>query len=106
MIELLGLGRQHGYQRLEQAVEGALKMDCKDAAAVRYLITAETLKRGHAPLAEVPALARYDRPLPVMDEYDRLVGAEVQPCQEVRTRRSHYPSVLQDAAYPGHCRAF
>ncbi len=79
MIELLGLGRQHGYQRLEQAVEGALKMDCKDAAAVRYLITAETLKRGHAPLAEVPALARYDRPLPVMDEYDRLVGAEVQP---------------------------
>jgi len=79
MIELLGLGRQHGYQRLEQAVEGALKMDCKDAAAVRYLITAETLERVHAPLVEVPALARYDRPLPVMDEYDRLVGAEVQP---------------------------
>jgi transposase len=79
MIELLGLGRQYGYPRLEQAVEGALKMDCKDAAAVRYLITAETLERVPAPLAEVPALARYDRPLPVMDEYDRLVGAEVQP---------------------------
>jgi len=78
MIELLHLGRQHGYERLQQAIEEALKMDCKDAGAVRYLITADQLHRTPLPAVEVAGLARYDRPLPVMDDYDRLVGAEVR----------------------------
>ena len=78
MIELLSLGRKHGYARLKQAIETALKMDCKDAEAVRYLMMANQLERGGLPPIEVAALARYDRPMPVMDEYDRLVGAEVQ----------------------------
>ena len=79
MIELLILGRQHGYERLQQAVEAALKMGCTDAEAVRYLITADQLERSPLPVVEVAALARYDRPLPVMDDYDQLVGAEVRP---------------------------
>ncbi len=77
MIDLLSLGRQYGYERLQQAIEAALKMDCKDAEAVRYLMTADQLERTHLPAIEVAALARYDRPLPVMDDYDQLVGAEV-----------------------------
>jgi transposase len=78
MIELLNLGRQHGYDRLKHAIETALTMDCRDAAAVRYLMTADQLDRGQWPGVEVGALARYDRPMPVMDDYDQLVGTEVQ----------------------------
>ena len=78
MIDLLSLGREHGYERLQQAIATALTMDCKDAEAVRYLITAYQLERAHVPVIEVAALARYDRPLPVMDDYDQLVGAEVR----------------------------
>jgi nucleotide-binding universal stress UspA family protein len=78
MIELLTLGRQHGYERLQKAIDTALTLDCKDVAAVRHLVTADTLQRAHFPTVEVAALARYDRPMPVMDDYDRLVGIEVQ----------------------------
>jgi transposase len=79
MIELLRLGRHYGYPRLEEAIDTALTLDCKDAAAVRHLLTADTLQHAHLPFVEVAALARYDRPMPVMDDYDRLVSAEVQP---------------------------
>ena len=79
MIELLSLGRQHGYDRLKQSVETALAMDCNDAAAVRYLMTADQLERAQRPAVHVAALTRYDRPAPVMDEYDQLIGTEVQP---------------------------
>jgi transposase len=78
MIELLGLGRQHGYDRLQNAIDAALKLGCKDAAAVRYLITADTLQRAPLPIVEIATLACYDRPMPVMDDYDLLVGMEVQ----------------------------
>jgi hypothetical protein len=78
MIELLTLGRQHGYPRLKDAIERALGIGCSDAAIVRYLMTANELERSCLPI-DVPALARYDRPLPLMDNYDRLLGAEVQP---------------------------
>jgi hypothetical protein len=54
-------------------------MDCNDAAAVRYLMTANQLQRAELPAVHVAALARYDRPMPVMDDYDQLIGTEVQP---------------------------
>src|SRR5256885_6112035 len=38
MVELLLLGRERGYERLEQAVGTALQMGSSDSAAVRYLI--------------------------------------------------------------------
>lgn len=78
MIELLSQGKKYGYERLKQAIETALQMGCKDAAAVCHLMTADQLERGELPKMEVAALARYNRPMPVMDEYDRLVGAEVR----------------------------
>ena len=37
MIELLTLGKRHGWERLQQAVEKALALGCTDAAAVRHL---------------------------------------------------------------------
>jgi len=78
MIELLSMGRQHGYDLLQEAIHTALTLDCKDVAAVRHLITADTLQRAPLPIIEVAALARYDRPMPVMDDYDQLVGTAVQ----------------------------
>jgi hypothetical protein len=42
MIELLGLGKKHGHDRLQEAVSVALVNGCGDVAAVRYLLTAES----------------------------------------------------------------
>src|SRR3954469_1507925 len=43
MIELLQLGRRHGPDRLRTAVETALALGCRDAAAVRHLLATPTL---------------------------------------------------------------
>jgi hypothetical protein len=61
MIELLALGKRHGWERLQQAVKTALALGCTDAAAVRHLLTATELER-------------YERPLPQMNEYDQLLS--------------------------------
>lgn len=79
MVELLQLGREHGWKRLERAVELALEIGCCEAAAVKHLLLTEEQERlGRRPelLVEVGELARFDRPLPVMSEYDRLLGGE------------------------------
>ena len=76
MIELLQLGRQHGYDRLTRAIHQALTSGAYDAAAVRYFLTAPPL----APPA-VPSLSPTDltpsdyvtRPLPGLDGYDQLL---------------------------------
>jgi len=84
MIELLSLGKRHGWDRLQQAVEESLALGCTDAAAVRHLVTAEELARAHPEPFQGSDLERYDRPLPAMQEYDLLLGvttraAEVAP---------------------------
>ena len=76
MIELLQLGRQHGYDRLTRAIHQALTSGAYDAAAVRYFLTAPPL----APPV-VPSLAPTDltpsayitRPLPSLDGYNQLL---------------------------------
>ncbi len=50
---------------------------CSDEAAVRYLLTVEGEKRPATEALEVGWLDRYQRPLPVMKEYDALLAAEV-----------------------------
>lgn len=78
MIELLMLGKRHGWERLQQVVEKALALGCTDAAAVRHLLTATELSRPRTELLELNGLERYERPLPKMNEYDQLLGtAEV-----------------------------
>jgi transposase len=74
MIELLGLGKRHGWDRLKHAVEESLALGCTDAAAVRHLVTANELVRSRSEPFEVGGLQRYDRPLPQMREYDLLLG--------------------------------
>jgi transposase len=76
MIELLQLGRQHGPDRLRAAIEQALALGCPDAAAVRHLVLAPSLARPTAPaLADLGALARFERPLPTVTAYDQLLLA-------------------------------
>jgi hypothetical protein len=74
MIELLQLGKQHGHARLVGAVEAALRLGAHDAAAVRYLLTADSAAAPRVPPLEVGALARYERPLPTLAAYDRLLS--------------------------------
>jgi hypothetical protein len=75
MIEVLLLGRQHGYPRLEAVIEKALDMGCFDVEAVRLLLDAErNRKREPRETVEVGALRIYDRPQPTTQNYDQLLG--------------------------------
>ncbi len=74
MIELLLLGREQGYDQLEQAIAQALELGCTDAAAVRYLMQASGLAHQPVELLELPNLARYEQPLPCITSYDQLLS--------------------------------
>jgi hypothetical protein len=74
MIELLTLGKRYGWGRLQQVVEQSLALGCTDAAAVRHLLTAMELDRPRAELLELNGLERYERPLPLINEYDQLLS--------------------------------
>jgi transposase len=75
MVELLQLGRSHGYGALREAVEKALALGCSDANAIRYLLLHPTPDTPTAtlPLDVLGELCRYERPLPEMGGYDLLL---------------------------------
>jgi hypothetical protein len=84
MIELLALGKRHGWERLRQAVDEALAFGSSDAAAVRHLLTASSLARSRPEPFQLGGLERYERPLPPIQDYDQLLhgavaAAEVAP---------------------------
>jgi len=73
MIELIMLGRKHGYRELEQAVSQALDLGCFDVGAVRLLLHVDLESRKSLEPVEIGALSCYDRPQPHLDEYDQLL---------------------------------
>ena len=75
MIELLKLSRQHGHERLRQAIEKALATGCTDPAAVQHLLHAGELNHVVVEAINVGLLDRFERPLPLMHEYDQLLMA-------------------------------
>ena len=77
MIALLQLGRRHGQERLQAAIEQALALGCHDGAAVRHLLTADQLARAPMAPVEVGALVRFERPPPSIAAYDQLRAAGV-----------------------------
>ena len=79
MIQVISLVKQYGHQRLRAAIEGAVALGCWDAAAIRHLVQAAELGRERSALIELGELARFERPLPVMAQYDRLLSQEVAP---------------------------
>lgn len=79
MIGLVRVGLGSGWERLISAVEEALRLGITDAAAVLHILhmpDAEERRRYHIALSE--ELAQFERPQPVMDDYDLLL-----PCKEV-----------------------
>ncbi|MHB8153903.1 MAG: IS21 family transposase [Bacillati bacterium] len=78
MVELLHLGRTYGQERLKAAVEQALALGCTDSAAVAYILSAKEIRRpAPPPLGDLGALNAFERPLPDVDDYDRLLAAPV-----------------------------
>jgi hypothetical protein len=71
---LLSFGKAHGRAKLEQTVERALALGSCDVAAVRHLLTVETLERPRCEAVELGDLVRYERPLPLMNDYDQLLA--------------------------------
>jgi hypothetical protein len=50
-----------------------LVLGCTDAAAVRHLVTAQQLAHAHPAPVDVGQLARFERPLPTVGDYDQLL---------------------------------
>ena len=68
------MGRIHGLAQLLAAIDAALVLGCTDEAAVRHLVTAQTLEHARPEAVDVGALAQFERPLPTLGEYDQLLG--------------------------------
>ncbi len=79
MIQVLSLIKQYGHERVRTAVEEAIALGCSDAAAIRHLAGAADLVHARSAIIELGALSRFERPLPVMTDYDGLLGQEVAP---------------------------
>src|SRR5580700_5933695 len=74
MITLVRVGSVEGWERLTAAVEEALRLGVTDAAAVLHIFhmpDAEQRRQYAITLAE--ELAQFERPMPVMDDYDLLL---------------------------------
>jgi len=77
MITVLLLGREFGQDRLRTAIARTVSLGAGDVAAVRYLLTETGLKKARPEAIDVGELARYDRPMPSVADYDSLLTA---PC--------------------------
>jgi hypothetical protein len=99
MVAVLALGQEFGHDRLRTAVATPLaippprgarsvameplasiatvSLGACDVAAVRYLLTEAGLHKAKPEPIDVGALARYDRPLPDLADYDTLLSG---PC--------------------------
>lgn len=76
MIELLQSGRQYGYEKLTKALTKALALGALDAAAVHYLLKAESLQQAEIarlPAELVPRPEYGERPQPSLFSYDGLL---------------------------------
>jgi hypothetical protein len=78
MVAVLALGREFGHAQLRSAVAATVSLGACDVAAVRYLLSEAGLHKARPEPVDVGALARYDRPLPNLADYDTLLVST--PC--------------------------
>ena len=78
MVAVVMLGREFGHDRLRAAVASAVLLGACDVAAVRYLLGEAGLHKARPDPVDVGALARYDRPMPTVADYDMLLSS--RPC--------------------------
>ena len=75
MIGLVRAGLSAGWDKLIHAVEEALSMGVTDTAAVLHILhMPDPDQRRLYALAVSEDLAQFERPLPVMDNYDLLLA--------------------------------
>jgi len=75
MVDVLLLCREHGPDRVELAVRGALAAGAIDGRAVAVLARRADHARAPAPLTDLaPRLAAHQRPAPDLGDYDQLLG--------------------------------
>jgi hypothetical protein len=73
VIDVLLLGREYGAVPVQRAVEEALELGCSNVGAIRYLLNVPNLEQQPtAQAVDIGVLSRYDRPLPSLDDYERL----------------------------------
>jgi transposase len=77
MIAVLQLGRQYGLPRLAETVAQAVDLGCTEAAAIRHLLSVESLTHAVVEAMPIGALAGFDRPVPSVAAYDRLLETAV-----------------------------
>jgi hypothetical protein len=75
MVDLLLLAPKHGWPALRAAVQKALDLGCTDENAVQCLLAQSAVPAAIVKLssAELGDLSRYDRPMPDMNTYDKLL---------------------------------
>jgi hypothetical protein len=75
MITLVRVGSVEGWDRLIVAVEEALRLGVSDAAAVMHILRMpDPEQRRQHTVALAEELVQFERPMPVMDEYDLLLA--------------------------------
>jgi transposase len=75
MITLVRVGTVTGWDQLITAVEEASRIGVTDAAAVLHILRMpDPQQRQRYAMALAEELAEFERPMPKMDEYDRLLG--------------------------------
>jgi hypothetical protein len=74
---VLSLIKPYGHKRLRAAVEEAIALGCADTAAVSHLVEAADLTHARDAIIELDPLSLFERPLPVMTDYDGLLSEEV-----------------------------
>jgi hypothetical protein len=78
MITLVRAGLSSGWDQLIHAVEDALRLGVSDAAAVLHILNMpDPEQRRRYAIALSEELAQFERPLPVMDDYDLLLATKV-----------------------------
>lgn len=73
MIDLLLLGRTHGYDQLREAIEKTVATGCMDVSAVVLFMNGGGELRDTAEPVDIGGLHRYDRPQPTLADYDQLL---------------------------------
>jgi hypothetical protein len=77
MVDVLMLVREHGAERVELAVRGALAAGAHDGRAVAVLAGRADGRGPAAPLTDLdPRLQAAERPAPDLTDYDLLLGQE------------------------------
>ena len=96
MITLVRVGSVSGWDRLIAAVEEALRMGVTDAAAVLHILRMpDPEERRRYAIALAEELAQFERPMPVMDEYDLLLTTRREASNEEPNGSLEHASVRQ-----------